>query len=234
MIFKNLPCLYNKMSVKFNKSQSDFINAFIDSSAEKFNINKNNIKTFWQQYINDNNKKTELNRLKKDDLIQICKDKGLSYTGKNKGQLVNLINKSNTGISKQINKFKPIISIKKNSFGNFVHDDTKFVFDKVNKFVIGKQNQDGTINNNINETDIDLCNKYKFKYVLPENLDVNVEEVEEEEEEEEEVEEEEVEEEEEEVEEEVEEEEEEEEEEVEEEEVEEEEEEVEEEEYYYL
>ena len=43
------------------------------------------------------------------------------------------------------------------------------VFSKLDKNVIGKQNEDGTIIE-LTKNDIELCNKFKFKYILPENL----------------------------------------------------------------
>ena len=48
-------------------------------------------------------------------------------------------------------------------------------FSKLDKKVIGKQNEDGTIRE-LNKNDIEICNKFKFKYIIPENL--NGEEVE--------------------------------------------------------
>ena len=43
------------------------------------------------------------------------------------------------------------------------------MFDK-NKKVYGKQNTDGSVDK-LTEKDIDICNKYKFLYILPTNLD---------------------------------------------------------------
>jgi hypothetical protein len=57
------------------------------------------------------------------------------------------------------------IQIRKNAFGNFEHAETKFVLDKTTQKVIGVQNADGTINP-LTDTDIDICNKYKFSYEI--------------------------------------------------------------------
>ena len=43
------------------------------------------------------------------------------------------------------------------------------IFNKHTKKVIGKQHSDGQIVE-LSHSDIDLCNKYKFSYNLPENL----------------------------------------------------------------
>ena len=78
---------------------------------------------------------------------------------------------------KAINKIKKtkkeddigIIQIKRNQFGNFEHFETGLVFSKLDKKVIGKQNEDGTITE-LTKNDIEICNKFKFKYTIPENL----------------------------------------------------------------
>lgn len=61
------------------------------------------------------------------------------------------------------------VCIKKNSFGNFENAETGFVFDKITQKVIGKQNKSGAIDA-LNDSDIEVCNKFKFKFVIPENL----------------------------------------------------------------
>jgi hypothetical protein len=66
----------------------------------------------------------------------------------------------------------PSIILRKNRFNNYEHAETGFIFDK-NKLVIGKQNDDGTVDN-LTEEDIDRCNAYKFKLELPENLDEHI------------------------------------------------------------
>ncbi len=80
----------------------------------------------------------------------------------------------------------PVISIHKNQFGNFEHAETGFILNKSHR-VIGKQNPNGSIDE-LSSEDIDMCNKYKFLFVLPNNLDkkltldnVHVEELEDEE-----------------------------------------------------
>ena len=64
----------------------------------------------------------------------------------------------------------PVIQIKKNKFGNFEHSDTSLLYDNKSEKIYGKQNPDGSIAK-LTKDDIDLCNKYKFSYVIPENLD---------------------------------------------------------------
>ncbi len=60
-------------------------------------------------------------------------------------------------------------AIKRNSFGNFEHEPTHFVLDNATKTVTGKQNPDGSIDT-LSAEDINVCNQYKFTYILPDNL----------------------------------------------------------------
>jgi hypothetical protein len=92
-------------------------------------------------------------------------------------------------IIKKITASQPVFNIRRNKFNNYEDINTGFVFNNLSKKVIGKQNSDGTISD-LTKEDINICNKYKFKYVLPNNLDKNtrtedvkVEELDEEEEE---------------------------------------------------
>ena len=64
----------------------------------------------------------------------------------------------------------PTIAIRKNQFGNHEDPNTSFVFDRKTKKVIGKQNDDGTIQD-LSKEDINICNKNKYEYILPFNLD---------------------------------------------------------------
>ena len=61
------------------------------------------------------------------------------------------------------------IQIKKNSFGNYEHPETKLIFNKDTKQVIGKQQGDGTISV-LTEDDIQRCDQFKFSYKLPEKI----------------------------------------------------------------
>ena len=53
-----------------------------------------------------------------------------------------------------------------------MHEQSKLVFDKDSKHVIGKQCDSGKVLNLTSE-DIENCNKFRFEYILPDNLDVN-------------------------------------------------------------
>ncbi len=154
-------------------------------------------------------------KCKKPELKVLCKKRGLKCTG-TKAQLIGYLqgkepdsaktssSKSTTSsrtsnkssekkqstLVKNIIKKVPVIAIRKNQFGNHEHPETHLVFDNKLKKVVGVQRDDGTVSS-LTKTDIDICNKFKFSYVIPDNLDTGklddekVEELEEEEEEEE-------------------------------------------------
>ena len=61
------------------------------------------------------------------------------------------------------------IQIKKNSYGNYEHPETRLIFDKDSRQVIGKQQEDGTINP-LGEQDIQQCDQFKFTYLVPEKI----------------------------------------------------------------
>lgn len=133
------------------------------------------------------------NKMKKPDLVAICNEKGYKSKG-SKTELINYIFDKvapDVKTKKEVVKPKPLqtdiisklmadvptIVIRRNNHGNHEHPDTGFVFDSKSKKVIGKQNEDGTISP-ISKDDIDICNKYSFKYNIPESLStVNVDEV---------------------------------------------------------
>jgi hypothetical protein len=65
---------------------------------------------------------------------------------------------------------KPVAyKIVKNEFGSFWHAETRLVYDRDLKKFYGKQNLNGRIEN-MTEEDIETCNKYKFPFVMPDNL----------------------------------------------------------------
>ena len=152
----------------------------------------------------------------KAELVALCKSHGHKCSGP-KGDLINrLLGKTDntstpasskktpkktvkpvakTEVGKKLTANIPNILIRRNNHGNYEHPETGLVFDNETKTVIGKQNDNGSIDD-LTEDDIDKCNAFKFKCKLPNNLDnkssidANVEDLDDEEEEEEEEEEE--------------------------------------------
>lgn len=132
-----------------------------------------------------------LSKMSKNELVDLCKAKGYKITG-TKAELVERLTSSpslqsknvkSIGVEKPCKKIGvsepmviskltsdvPTISIRKNAFGNYEHSGTSFLFDDKTRKVIGKQNDDGTIAN-LTRDDMDTCNKYKFCFEIPDNL----------------------------------------------------------------
>ena len=65
------------------------------------------------------------------------------------------------------------ITVGANKFGNYEHEITGLVFSNESE-VIGRQNDDGSVDPLTDEL-IELCNKYKFDYAIPLNLDEKTE-----------------------------------------------------------
>ena len=134
-----------------------------------------------------------LSKYKKTEIQTFCRQKGVKCSG-TKEELINLLigssGSSSTPTPKpkaktsstvkevekapaiivQIQSKIPNIPIRRNQFGNHEHAETSFIFDKKTKNVIGKQNKNGTIDV-LTKHDIEICNKMKFIFDLPKNLD---------------------------------------------------------------
>ena len=147
----------------------------------------------------------ELSKMKKPELQALCREGGLKCSG-TKPELIDILlagnkpsvtqkkapvekvpEKLQTPIATKLASQIPTIAIRRNQFGNHEHPETGLVFNKITKKVNGKQNDDGSIED-LTPAHIDMCNKHKFDYELPENLeqktsldDVEVDELEEEE-----------------------------------------------------
>ena len=116
----------------------------------------------------------------KNDLLAALREKLFSNKPETETEQTTSITKPTSSVKKTveppvIKKLAttiPTVAISRNKFGNHEHTETSFIFDKKSKKVIGKQNPDGSIDE-LTEEDINLCNKHKFEYVLPNNLDKN-------------------------------------------------------------
>lgn len=123
----------------------------------------------------------------KAELIAMCKARGHKCSGTKSVLLGRLLNKEEapakkktsskekkhpekTPVAKKLSANIPNILIRRNQFNNYEHPETGLVFDNKDRVVIGKQNDDGTIDD-LTEEDIDQCNAFKFKYKIPVNLD---------------------------------------------------------------
>lgn len=131
----------------------------------------------------------ELSKLSVSELKELCKAKNLKVGG-TKNELITRLNdyeikkkektvttssshpsssKENTIVKKLIDK-QPTLKVIRNSHGNYEHEETKLVLDSKTQKVYGKQLDNGKVIP-LTKEDIETCNKYKFQYVIPENLD---------------------------------------------------------------
>jgi hypothetical protein len=176
----------DQVSSKYNINKSELLKIW--SGEESKIVDSSSTKTT----------NSSLNSLTKPELIELCKIKGLKCSG-TKAQLIEVLTKcennsekttsktsTSSVVEKKVLKIEspgkqepvikklvakiPNISIKRNKFDNYEHEETSFVFNNKEKKVYGKQNPDGSVSP-LTKEDIDLCNKYKFAYYIPENLD---------------------------------------------------------------
>ena len=133
----------------------------------------------------------ELSKLKKKGLQALCKLHDLPYSGVKSVLIQRLLNRNdhvsfkrnvtNTQKKKRISNMcvapiltkiensKDYIKIRRNIYGNYEHLDTGFVFNQNTQEVIGKQEERGVVKQ-LELKDVETCNTYNFKYILPDNL----------------------------------------------------------------
>ena len=181
------------------KNIDNTIHLFINKIASKHNLDENELLKLWntknvepvvvQSTSIASEKSAQLLKLDKKELVELCKTKKLKIGGTKK-DIVDRILKydedSNTTsknepekkkikaagtpvIKKLVEKIPPI-HIHKNEWNNFEHSETSLVFNNKTQKIYGRQNKDGTVSK-LTKNDIDLCNKYKFAYTIPDNLD---------------------------------------------------------------
>jgi hypothetical protein len=117
-------------------------------------------------------------------LKEILKSKKLKLSGKKDDLIRRIMGENevdkpvdifNTKDMKKIEKTRNVLNkgaqkvVHKNSNGNYVDDETMFVFDPVTRNVIGKEI--GGVIVALSADDIEECTNFKYKYNIPENLD---------------------------------------------------------------
>jgi len=155
---------------------------FLNQISSRHNLDYTNLLGQWENF---NNEHSRLNKMKKPELLTICKENGFCCKGSkpdlikniiNKVEQVNKpksevvpINKVTENIISEITKSIPVIVIKRNKHGNHEHQDTGMVFDHKTRTVIGVQQDDGDITS-LTKADIEKCHELNFKYKIPESL----------------------------------------------------------------
>jgi len=129
----------------------------------------------------------EYTNMAKTDLASLCKERNLPVSGTKQKLIERLlaggaevkekvvVKAVKSAVPPAIKKLVdsiPSVVVKRNSFGNFIHEATGLVMRSASQLVYGKQRPDGSVAP-LGADDIDLCHKFKFKYELPitENLD---------------------------------------------------------------
>jgi len=182
--------LLKGINISIESFVNNIINAYSLPSSEKKKMVSmwNNVENIGEKSVDNIEEKLSSEKILKSNvsgLKSLCKKYNLKRSGKKEILIQRLIDHMNSPneskpVLKKIKKIKKIkkqddigiIQIKRNQFGNYEHFETGLVFSKLDKNVIGKQNENGTITE-LNKNDIELCNKFKFKYILPENLNDN-------------------------------------------------------------
>ena len=188
-----------QIATKYDLDENELLSEWDSTTPSKTKVSvKKSLTPDVAQINGDNMDETTLSQYKKTELQDLCRKKALKCTGK-KEQLISYLLGRNvstsdkapskkeepvkksievknisTPIAKKLTSSIPTVAIRRNQHGNHEHPDTSLVFDKKTKKAIGKQNEDGTIDDLTSE-DIDICNQWKFQYVLPNNLDKKIE-----------------------------------------------------------
>lgn len=185
-----------QIAIKYNLDQNELMSEWDGTTTSKIKapVNKSSTQDTAPS-TGDNMDEATLSQYKKADLQALCRQKALKCTGTKEQLIGYLLGKDSastsvktppkkeapvkkvieaksisTPVAKKLTSSIPTVAIRRNQHGNHEHPDTSLVFDKKTKKAIGKQNEDGTIDD-LTPEDIDICNQWKFQYVLPSNLD---------------------------------------------------------------
>lgn len=161
---------------------------FLEQISSQYKLDCEKLIEHWTSF---NTEHTMLNKMKKPELLIMCKEKGFCCKGSKPDLIKNIINKLVQvdepkkevvpkkkvveNIISEISKHVPVIVIKRNKHGNHEHQDTHMVFDHKTRTVVGVQQDDGSISM-LTKADIEKCHELNFKYNIPSSLNqVNTE-----------------------------------------------------------
>jgi hypothetical protein len=111
--------------------------------------------------------------LTKADLIKLCKEKNINAYGTKFEMAQRIISSEKKGVIQEIKHHIPMIYITKDEAGDHIHEETRLIFDPIEKRVVAKKSFDGK-KLPLSYHDVQICLKYKFKYLIPENLTDNL------------------------------------------------------------
>jgi hypothetical protein len=113
---------------------------------------------------------TTIHSMSKPQLIQMCRDRKISYTNKTKQALIELLIKSKGSV--EITNLANKTVVRMNEYGNYEHRPTGLVFNSAS-IVYGKQVEAVVVP--LTSEDIEVCKQHNFKYAIPESLDAHAE-----------------------------------------------------------
>lgn len=167
------------------KDLKTFTTIFVNVISKKYKIDVNNLNMLLNNitFINENTCQHLFNKGKNDG--KMCENKVSldSKTGKycgkhlldevqqpkkvsSKVKKIQQQAEHELNVIKKLNDNKPLITIRRNTFGNYEHEDTELVMNRETRKIIGKQMSDGSISVLTSE-DIEMCKLWKFSYDLP-------------------------------------------------------------------
>ena len=190
----------HQIAIKYNLDQNELMSEWDGTTTTNIKAPvKKSSTPDTAPMTSDNMDETTLSQYKKTELQALCRQKAHKCTGTKEQLIGYLLGKDSastsvktppkkdapvkkaieeksisTPVAKKLTSSIPTVAIRRNQHGNHEHPDTSLVFDKKTKKAIGKQNEDGTIDD-LTPEDIDICNQWKFQYVLPSNLDKKTE-----------------------------------------------------------
>jgi len=157
--------------------------SFLPILAQELNIDKTAITDLWSRF-------SAYNKMKKPELHAICCDNNYENTGVKYNLIESIILKKPQSVAqptlkqstlkkkpmeKKITTYienvrKPVVEVSLNKFGNYEHDESGLVFDKVTKQVVGKQDYETGEVTQLTEDDFMTCKMYGVEVRVPDNL----------------------------------------------------------------
>lgn len=107
----------------------------------------------------------------RNELIIMCKENNLSFTGTKHDMAVRLLGGWDKTESPGLVPMIPKIIIRRDEMGRWNHEG--IIFDDRTKNAIGYLDERTKTLQPLQRSQIEICKKYKFRYVLPDILDEN-------------------------------------------------------------
>lgn len=159
--------------------------SYIEKIVIRYSLNKEELVSLWKGAEGSSGGGVdevpkELLSMSKNELVELCKSKNLKFGGTKNDLIQRLVTSEKQSKTQPLITALPVVAPKlvskvdpialhRNRHGNFEHPETGFIFHEKTEKVFGKQNPDGSISS-LTLDDINICNKYKFAFDIPTNL----------------------------------------------------------------